>query len=76
MSGDGAARWVGQAVRRREDPRLLTGHGRYVDDVTMPGLLHAAFVRSPVARGTDPRHRHQRRAGPARAWSPCTPPRT
>ncbi len=47
-----AARWVGQAVRRREDPRLLAGRGRYVDDVTMPGLLHAAFVRSPVARGT------------------------
>jgi len=46
-----AARWVGQAVRRREDPRLLAGRGRYVDDVTMPGLLHAAFVRSPVARG-------------------------
>ncbi len=52
MSGsEGAARWVGQAVRRREDPRLLAGRGRYVDDVTMPGLLHAAFVRSPVARG-------------------------
>ena len=51
MSGN-AARWVGQAVRRREDPRLLAGRGRYVDDVTMPGLLHAAFVRSPVARGT------------------------
>jgi aerobic carbon-monoxide dehydrogenase large subunit len=51
VSGN-AARWVGQAVRRREDPRLLAGRGRYVDDVTMPGLLHAAFVRSPVARGT------------------------
>jgi carbon-monoxide dehydrogenase large subunit len=47
-----AARWVGQSVRRREDPRLLSGHGRYVDDVTLPGMLHAAFVRSPVARGT------------------------
>jgi len=47
-----AARFVGQSVRRREDPRLLTGRGRYVDDVTMPRLLHAHFVRSPVARGT------------------------
>lgn len=47
-----AARWVGQSVKRREDPRLLTGHGRYVDDVTMPRLLHAHFVRSPIARGT------------------------
>jgi carbon-monoxide dehydrogenase large subunit len=51
-AGGAAARWVGQPVRRREDPRLLAGHGRYVDDVTLPGMLHAAFVRSPVARGT------------------------
>jgi CO/xanthine dehydrogenase Mo-binding subunit len=50
--GGSAARWVGQSVKRREDPRLLAGRGRYVDDVVMPGMLHAAFVRSPVARGT------------------------
>src|SRR3954453_12645277 len=47
-----AGRFVGQSVRRREDPRLLTGRGRYVDDVTMPRMLHAHFVRSPVARGS------------------------
>ena len=41
---------VGQSIRRREDTRLLTGSGQYVDDVTLPGMLHAAFVRSPVAR--------------------------
>ena len=39
----------GHAVRRREDPRLITGTGRYVDDVQPAGCLHAAFVRSPVA---------------------------
>jgi carbon-monoxide dehydrogenase large subunit len=39
-------------VRRREDLRLVTGRGRYVDDVTMPRQLHAAFVRSPAARGS------------------------
>ena len=50
MSGPPAGRFVGQAVRRREDPRLLTGHGRYVDDVVVPGMLHAAFVRSDLAR--------------------------
>jgi carbon-monoxide dehydrogenase large subunit len=44
-------RYVGQSVKRREDPRLLTGHGRYVDDVTPAGTLHIAFVRSNVARG-------------------------
>jgi carbon-monoxide dehydrogenase large subunit len=46
-----AGRYVGQSVKRREDPRLLSGRGRFVDDVQMPGLLHAAFVRSNVARG-------------------------
>ena len=49
MSEASAGRFVGQAVRRREDPRLLTGHGSYVDDVVVPGLLHAAFVRSDLA---------------------------
>jgi len=41
------ARLTGTSVRRVEDPRILTGRGRYVDDVTLPGMLHAAFVRSP-----------------------------
>ena len=44
-----AARFVGQSVRRKEDPRLLTGKGQYVGDVELPGMLHAAFVRSPYA---------------------------
>src|SRR5262249_53568770 len=46
-----AGRFVGQSVKRREDPRLLTGRGRYVDDVMRPGILHCAFLRSDVARG-------------------------
>ncbi len=40
-------RFVGTSVRRVEDRRLLTGNGRYVDDVTVPAMLHAAFLRSP-----------------------------
>jgi carbon-monoxide dehydrogenase large subunit len=51
------AKYFGAAVRRREDPRFLRGEGRFVDDVTLPGLLHAAFLRSPHAhariRGID-----------------------
>ena len=47
-----AARFVGQSVTRKEDARLLTGHGEYVDDVSMPRMLHAAFVRSEIARAT------------------------
>ena len=37
------------AVRRREDPRLITGAGRFVDDLRVPGCRHAAFLRSPHA---------------------------
>jgi len=43
------AKLFGAAVKRREDPRFLRGEGRFVDDVTLPGLLHAAFVRSAHA---------------------------
>src|SRR5947199_8418053 len=37
---------VGASLKRLDDPRLLTGRGRYVDDVTLPRMVHAAFVRS------------------------------
>ena len=49
--GIGAARYIGQSVPRKEDPRLLTGRGQFVDDIALPGMLHVAFVRSPIARG-------------------------
>jgi carbon-monoxide dehydrogenase large subunit len=45
------ARAVGARVLRAEDPRILTGRGRYVDDVVLPGMLHAAFLRSQVPHG-------------------------
>jgi carbon-monoxide dehydrogenase large subunit len=44
-------RLVGSRTPRVEDPRLLTGQGRYVDDLSPAGTLHAAFVRSPVPHG-------------------------
>jgi aerobic carbon-monoxide dehydrogenase large subunit len=40
---------IGRPLTRREDPALLTGRGQYVDDVTLPGMLHAFAVRSPLA---------------------------
>ncbi len=43
------AKYFGASVPRREDPRLLRGEGRFVDDIKLPGMLHAAFVRSPHA---------------------------
>ncbi len=42
---------IGKRMPRKEDARLLTGRGTFVDDVVLPGMLHVAFVRSPVARG-------------------------
>jgi aerobic carbon-monoxide dehydrogenase large subunit len=44
-----APRLTGQRVKRVEDPRLLAGRGAYLDDLRLPGLLHAAFVRSAYA---------------------------
>jgi aerobic carbon-monoxide dehydrogenase large subunit len=41
--------FVGQAVRRKEDPRFITGTGRYIDDLTVTGCLHMAVVRSTEA---------------------------
>ena len=43
---------IGQRVRRREDPRFLTGKGRYVDDLELDGALWATFVRSEHAHAT------------------------
>ncbi|MEA2322227.1 MAG: hypothetical protein QOD81_2077, partial [Solirubrobacteraceae bacterium] len=36
---------VGRSLRRKEDPRLITGRARYVDDISLPGTLWVAFVR-------------------------------
>jgi CO/xanthine dehydrogenase Mo-binding subunit len=44
--------WVGKSVNRREDPRILAGRGTYIDDITLPRMLHAAVLRS--------RHAHAR----------------
>ena len=41
--------YVGQAIPRLEDARLLRGHGQFVDDLQPQGLMHAVIVRSPVA---------------------------
>jgi carbon-monoxide dehydrogenase large subunit len=45
----GVANGIGQPVRRKEDFRLLTGSGCYVDDLALPGMTHAVMVRSPHA---------------------------
>jgi carbon-monoxide dehydrogenase large subunit len=45
----GQPKFVGARVRHVEDPKFLTGNGLYTDDVKLPGMLHAAFVRSTHA---------------------------
>ena len=76
--------WIGASVGRREDPRLLTGRGRFIDDMELPGMLHAQFVRSTVAHATVTsldlsavRDSARRRRGvqPPRTWSSQTSPR-
>jgi aerobic carbon-monoxide dehydrogenase large subunit len=51
VTGNGRRGLVGARTPRVEDERLLTGRGRYVDDLDPPGMLHAAFVRSPIPHG-------------------------
>ena len=50
MAGSGSI--LGNPVVRLEDPTLLTGEGKYVDDLVEPGMLYVALVRSSVAHGT------------------------
>jgi aerobic carbon-monoxide dehydrogenase large subunit len=40
---------IGRRMKRKEDPRLITGRGNYVDDMAVPGMLHMAVVRAPLA---------------------------
>ncbi|MEX2479512.1 MAG: xanthine dehydrogenase family protein molybdopterin-binding subunit, partial [Gammaproteobacteria bacterium] len=49
MSGAAPTEWMGARLERKEDLRLVTGHGKYVADIVLPGTLHAVFVRSEYA---------------------------
>jgi carbon-monoxide dehydrogenase large subunit len=43
------AGYFGRAIKRREDPRLITGEGKFIDDIRLPGMVFMAIVRSPYA---------------------------
>ena len=49
MSVEARPKIIGSAVQRTEDPRLLTGNGRFIDDISLPRMLHVAFCRSDHA---------------------------
>jgi carbon-monoxide dehydrogenase large subunit len=44
-----AKKYIGMPLKRKEDPRLIQGLAHYADDIVLPGMLHAVFVRSPYA---------------------------
>jgi carbon-monoxide dehydrogenase large subunit len=44
--------FIGAPIKRKEDPRLITGSSIYVDDLALPGMVHVALVRSPYAHAT------------------------
>jgi carbon-monoxide dehydrogenase large subunit len=44
-----AQRFTGTPIKRSEDPRILTGRGRYISDITLPAIVHGAFLHSPYA---------------------------
>jgi carbon-monoxide dehydrogenase large subunit len=58
-----ATRVFGSGIRRREDPRLITGSATYTDDLTLPDMVHAAMLRSPHA------HAHVKKIDTSRARS-------
>ena len=68
--------WVGQSIPRVEDAALLTGRGRFIDDLGVrPGTLHAAILRSPHAHA-DIVSIETSAAKRAPASSPCSTART
>ena len=48
-SADQSFKWIGKSMKRVEDPKLLVGKGVYIDDVSLPNMLHAVALRSPYA---------------------------
>ena len=63
-------RMLGQPIKRREDPKLITGAGQYLDDLSMPGDAAHGRGAEPVRPRPDQRHRRQRRARRCRASWP------
>src|SRR5579862_5555225 len=60
----GIAAMLGTSIKRREDPRLITGQATYVDDIKLVGMLHMAVLRSPYGHArinsinTEPARKH------------------
>ena len=64
---------IGASVLRKEDAPLITGQGRYVDDIKLPGMAYAAFAALAARARRHPRHRHLRGRGACPASSRSSP---
>ncbi len=62
---------VGQPVRRFEDQTLITGKGRYTDDITLPNMAQAYVLRARVGARQHPQDRRERGARACRACCWC-----
>jgi len=60
-----AGKYFGAALKRREDPRMLRGEAQFTADLTLPGMLHMAILRSPHGRGSRRSTRTRPRQCPA-----------
>ena len=70
------SRLFGSSIKRREDPRLITGKGAFTDDVKLPGMTYMAILRSPYGHATHHAHRHQQGQSACPASSPSSPAKT
>ncbi len=73
---DKPRRWLGKSLNRVEDPRFLRGQGRYLDDIKLPGMLHAAVLGSPHAHARIVSIDTSKAEALARASSASSPART
>ena len=64
-------KWIGQNLKRVEDPRLLTGQGGYIDDIVLPNMAHAAVLRSDRAHARIKRDRRVEGDGARRRAISC-----
>ena len=64
---------IGRDRRRKEDQRLITGRTRWTDNITLPGMLHLAMVRSPFAHAKIISDRHRRGQARRPTSSTCSP---
>ena len=64
---------IGAKIHRREDPRLITGNGRFVEDLIRPGAVVHGRRAEPAPARAHHAHQHHPGAGACPAWSPCSP---